>query len=46
MFVYNVPGTHFHGFMYQKGDNTKAMPIYDLNGVLAGIQTKVSSYLV
>ncbi|XP_052797996.1 uncharacterized protein LOC128230050 [Mya arenaria] len=31
---------YYHGFMFSRGDNTKAMPIYDLNGALAGVQSR------
>ena len=39
--IYFVSADRYHGFLFQKGSNTKAMPIYDLNGNLAGIQAAV-----
>ena len=33
---------NYHGFLFAKDGNTKAMPIYDFNGNLAGIQAAVS----
>ncbi|KAL3841578.1 hypothetical protein ACJMK2_019699 [Sinanodonta woodiana] len=31
----------YHGFLFSKDDNMKTMPIYDLNGNLAGIQSTI-----
>ncbi|XP_052798799.1 uncharacterized protein LOC128230514 [Mya arenaria] len=33
----------YHGFLFRRDDNMKAMPIYDLNGNLAGIQSAIPS---
>ncbi|WAR01869.1 hypothetical protein MAR_008427, partial [Mya arenaria] len=35
----------YHGFLFRRDDNMKAMPIYDLNGNLAGIQSAVSAHI-
>lgn len=32
---------NYHGFLFSKDSNTKVMPIYDLNGDLAGIQSAI-----
>ncbi|XP_045175594.2 uncharacterized protein LOC123536460 [Mercenaria mercenaria] len=32
---------YFHGFLFTKESNTQALPIYDLNGELAGVQTTI-----
>ncbi|XP_053385263.1 uncharacterized protein LOC123537501 isoform X2 [Mercenaria mercenaria] len=32
---------NYHGFLFSKDGNTKVMPIYDLNGNLAGIQSAI-----
>ena len=35
----------YHGFLFAKDDSMEAMPIYDLNGNLAGVQSAVSACL-
>lgn len=40
---YLFSDNYYHGFLFARGDNMKAMPIYDLNGVLAGVQSAVST---
>lgn len=32
---------YYHGFLFSKDENTKAMPIYDLDGNLAGVQAAI-----
>ncbi|XP_069131936.1 uncharacterized protein [Argopecten irradians] len=32
---------NYHGFLYKQKDDTKALPIYDLNGWIAGIQAMI-----
>ncbi|XP_052243740.1 uncharacterized protein LOC127853338 [Dreissena polymorpha] len=36
----------YHGFLFRRGDNMKAMPIYDLNGNLAGVQAAIPGNMV
>lgn len=33
---------NYHGFLYRLEDDSKLLPIYDLNGYLSGIQAIVS----
>ncbi|KAL4225669.1 hypothetical protein ACF0H5_016358 [Mactra antiquata] len=32
---------YYHGFLFMKDNNTKTMPIYDMDGELMGIQTSI-----
>lgn len=37
---------NYHGFLYRLEDDSKLLPIYDLNGYLSGIQAIVSIQII
>lgn len=42
VFFFIFSAEKYHGFLFKRGDDTKSMPIYDLNGYIAGVQTAVN----
>ena len=41
-FLLSFSADNYHGFLYRLEDDSKLLPIYDLNGYLSGIQAIVS----
>lgn len=44
-FHFIISADNYHGFLYRLDDDSKLLPIYDLNGYLSGIQAIVSIYI-
>lgn len=44
--IFFFAANQYHGFLYRRLGDTKDIPIYDLNGWIAGIQAMVSIHFI